>query len=96
MKLSIRKKSIAALAILRATEALLDYLRQLKTEGVSSVLVTHNLHHAYQVCDRHIVMNHGRKILDVRREDTTVEELTAAVVGGAEGIRKYRESLQGN
>ena len=89
--LLILDEPTSALAV-RATEALLDYLRQLKAEGVSSVLVTHNLHHAYQVCDRHIVMNHGRKILDVRKEDTNVEELTAAVVGGAEGIRKYRES----
>lgn len=90
--LLILDEPTSALAV-RATEALLDYLRQLKTEGVSSVLVTHNLHHAYKVCDRHIVMNHGRKILDVRKEDTSVEELTAAVVGGAEGVRAYRESL---
>jgi simple sugar transport system ATP-binding protein len=89
--LLILDEPTSALAV-RATEALLDYLRQLKSEGVSSVLVTHNLHHAYAVCDRHIVMNHGRKILDVRREDTTVEELTAAVVGGAEGVRQYRAS----
>ena len=75
----------SALAV-RATEALLAYLGQLKTEGVSSILVTHNLHHAFQVCDRHIVMNHGEVILDVRREDTTVEELTAAVVGGRGGL----------
>jgi simple sugar transport system ATP-binding protein len=88
--LLILDEPTSALAV-RATEALLDYLRQLKGEGVSSVLVTHNLHHAYQVCDRHIVMNHGKKILDVRKEDTNVEELTAAVVGGAEGIRRYRE-----
>jgi simple sugar transport system ATP-binding protein len=88
--LLILDEPTSALAV-RATEALLDYLRQLKSEGVSSVLVTHNLHHAYQVCDRHIVMNHGKKILDVRREDTSVEELTAAVVGGAEGIRRFRE-----
>jgi len=79
----------SALAV-RATEALLNYLIQLKGEGVSSVLVTHNLHHAFKVCDRHIVMNHGKKILDVRREDTSVEELTAAVVEGAEGIKRHR------
>lgn len=36
-------------------------------------------------------MNHGRKILDVAREDTSVEELTAAVVEGAEGVRRFRE-----
>lgn len=90
--LLILDEPTSALAV-RATEALLEYLRQLKAEGVSSVLVTHNLHHAYAVCDRHIVMNHGRKILDVKREDTTVEELTAAVVGGVEGVRQYRASL---
>lgn len=89
--LLILDEPTSALAV-RATEALLSYLTQLKGEGVSSVLVTHNLHHAFQVCDRHIVMNHGRKILDVRREDTSVEELTAAVVEGAEGVRRFRES----
>lgn len=88
--LLILDEPTSALAV-RATEALLSYLTQLKSEGVSSVLVTHNLHHAFQVCDRHIVMNHGQKILDVRREDTSVEELTAAVVGGAEGLRRFHE-----
>lgn len=88
--LLILDEPTSALAV-RATEALLSYLRQLKTEGISSVLVTHNLHHAYQVCDRHIVMNHGKKILDTRREDTSVEELTAAVVEGAVGLKRFRE-----
>ena len=87
--LLILDEPTSALAV-RATEALLNYLTQLKSEGVSSVLVTHNLHHAFQVCDRHIVMNHGKKILDVRREDTSVEELTAAVVEGAAGVSRVR------
>jgi simple sugar transport system ATP-binding protein len=87
--LLILDEPTSALAV-RATEALLNYLIQLKGEGVSSVLVTHNLHHAYKVCDRHIVMNHGKKILEVNREDTSVEELTAAVVEGAEGVKRYR------
>ena len=54
------------------------------------MLVTHNLHHAFRVCDRHIVLNHGEKILDVRREDTSLEELTAAVVEGRDGITRLR------
>lgn len=88
--LLILDEPTSALAV-RATEALLNYLLHLKQEGVSSVLVTHNLHHAYKVCDRHIVMNHGRKILDVKSEDTSVEELTAAVVEGAEGVKRLRQ-----
>jgi simple sugar transport system ATP-binding protein len=87
--LLILDEPTSALAV-RATEALLGYLTQLKSEGVSSVLVTHNLHHAFQVCDRHIVMNHGKKIMDARREDTSVEELTAAVVEGAVGLERFR------
>jgi simple sugar transport system ATP-binding protein len=87
--LLILDEPTSALAV-RATEALLAYLIRLKNEGVSSVLVTHNIHHAYRVCDRHIVLNHGTKILDVRGEDTSIEELTAAIVEGSEGVRRLR------
>ena len=69
----------SALAV-RATEALLDYIRKLKDDNVSSVLVTHNLYHAYQVCDRFVVMSHGQKIYDVPKRDTTIEELTQRVI----------------
>jgi hypothetical protein len=31
------------------TEAVLNYIKQRRAENVSSVLVTHNLYHAYQV-----------------------------------------------
>ncbi len=64
----------------RETEALLGQVLKLKEEGVSSVLVTHNLYHAYQVCDRFVIMSHGTKVLDVSKADTTIEELTQHVV----------------
>lgn len=64
----------------RETEALLNQVLKLKSEGVSSVLVTHNLYHAYQVCDRFVIMSHGTKVFDVAKVDTTIEELTQHVV----------------
>jgi simple sugar transport system ATP-binding protein len=87
--LLILDEPTSALAV-RATEALLAYLLQLKSEGVSSVLVTHNLHHAFKVCDRHIVMNHGEVILDAAKNETSVDELTAAVVEGRVGLDEFR------
>jgi simple sugar transport system ATP-binding protein len=87
--LLILDEPTSALAV-RATEALLAYLLKLKSEGVSSVLVTHNLHHAFKVCDRHIVMNHGELILDTSRADTTLDELTATVVEGRAGLAQQR------
>ncbi|MET3926058.1 ATP-binding cassette domain-containing protein [Devosia sp. 2618] len=64
----------------RETEALLNQVLKLKAEGVSSVLVTHNLYHAYQVCDRFVIMSHGTKVFDVAKADTTIDELTRHVV----------------
>jgi simple sugar transport system ATP-binding protein len=58
------------------TEAVLNYIKQLRAENVSSVLVTHNLYHAYQVRDRFAVMSYGQKVYDVAKGDTYIEELT--------------------
>jgi simple sugar transport system ATP-binding protein len=64
----------------RETEALLNQVLKLKAENVSSVLVTHNLYHAYQVCDRFVIMSHGTKVFDVAKADTTIGQLTEYVV----------------
>jgi simple sugar transport system ATP-binding protein len=75
----------SALSI-RETDNVLRSMERLREENISSVFVTHNLHHAMQVCDRFVVMERGRKILDVARSETSIEELTAVIIGhGAQG-----------
>lgn len=64
----------------RETEHLLAYVRALKGQGTSSVLVTHNIYHAFQVCDRFVVMSHGRKVFEARKADTSIEEVTHHVI----------------
>jgi simple sugar transport system ATP-binding protein len=64
----------------RETEHLLAYVRDLKKDGTSSVLVTHNLYHAFMVCDRFVVMSHGTKVFEAQKRDTTIEEVTDHVV----------------
>lgn len=64
----------------RETEHLLAYVRDLKRDGRSSVLVTHNLHRAYMVGDRFVVMSLGTKVFEAGKKDTTSEELTDHVI----------------
>jgi simple sugar transport system ATP-binding protein len=64
----------------RETEHLLGYVRDLKKEGTSSVLVTHNLYHAFMVCDRFVVMSHGTKVFEAAKKDTSIEEVTDHVI----------------
>jgi simple sugar transport system ATP-binding protein len=71
----------SALAV-RATEALFEYLRSLRTQGLSSVLVTHNLYDAYRICDRFVVMGHGEVVYQATQAETSVETLTEHVSRG--------------
>ena len=50
----------------RETEAVLNYIKQLRAENVSSVLATHNLYHAYQVRPLRF-MSYGQKVYDVAK-----------------------------
>ena len=69
----------SALSI-RETEKMLEYIIQLKHEGISSVLVSHNLYHVFQVVDRFVVLSHGKKVRDVPKDETSIEELTKIIV----------------
>lgn len=73
--LLILDEPTSALAV-RATEALFEYLRSLREQGLSSVLVTHNLYDAYRICNRFVVMSHGQVVFQATQQETSVEELT--------------------
>ncbi|MET1416678.1 ATP-binding cassette domain-containing protein [Roseibium sp. HPY-6] len=64
----------------RETEHLLRYVGELRAKGTSSVLVTHNIYHAFQACDRFVVMSHGKKVFEAERSDTCLEEVTEHVI----------------
>ena len=71
-KMLLLDEPTSALSV-RETENVLQYITRLRTEGVSCVFVTHNIYHAYQVCDRFVVMSHGRVALNVARADTSID-----------------------
>jgi len=65
----------------RETQAFLNHIMHLRDEGLSVVIVTHNLYHAYQVADRFVILSHGKKLADTPREGTSAEELIKIIVG---------------
>jgi len=42
---------------------------------VSIIYISHNLHHIYPVADRFIMLDNGIKIFDIKKKETTEEEL---------------------
>jgi simple sugar transport system ATP-binding protein len=67
---------------LKETQEVLNFISQLKEQGITSVFITHNLHHVWSVADRFIVLSHGRKVGDVKKNEITMEDLEKLIVTG--------------
>lgn len=64
----------------RETEKVLNIMRDLAESGVSCVFVTHNLYHAFRVCDRFAILAHGQNVQDTMKADTSLNELTDIIM----------------
>jgi D-xylose transport system ATP-binding protein len=63
------------------TRQVLDLVKRLKERGLGVVLISHNLENVFEVCDRIFVMRLGRRAGDYKVEETTHQEIIAALTG---------------
>lgn len=79
VKVLILDEPTAALS-LRQTREVLDVVHSLKRRHISVIFITHNIHHAFSVADRFVVLAAGRKLWEVQKESVTPEQLATAVL----------------
>ena len=48
----------------KETNKVLSFVEGLKTQGITSIFITHNLHHVYPISDRIVVMPRGDTIFE--------------------------------
>jgi ABC-type sugar transport system ATPase subunit len=73
----------AALGV-KQSGVVLTYTAAARDAGLGVVFITHNPHHAFMVGDHFIILKLGRRVLDKKRSEVTLEELTAEMAGGQE------------
>ena len=73
----------AALGV-KQSGVVLKYTAAARDAGLGVVFITHNPHHAFLVGDHFIILKLGRRVLDKKRSEVTLEELTAEMAGGQE------------
>lgn len=81
-KLVIMDEPTAALAV-REVQHVLDLINQLKSDGIAVILISHRLNDIFEVCDRVVVLRQGRLIADDPREQTSMNDVVAHIVGAA-------------
>lgn len=70
----------AALGVAQ-TEQVLALIRRLREQGLAVVVITHNLHEVFEVADRIVVLRLGRRVATFRHDETTPEDVVAAITG---------------
>ena len=73
----------AALGV-KQSGVVLKYTAAARDAGLGVVFITHNPHHAYLVGDHFIILKLGKRVLDKKRSEVSLEELTAEMAGGQE------------
>jgi simple sugar transport system ATP-binding protein len=63
----------------KESKRILEFIKELKNQGISSIFITHNLHHVYPVADRIFVLSRGKEIGEFRKEQTSIDELTELI-----------------
>ncbi|MFH5823496.1 ATP-binding cassette domain-containing protein [Georgenia sp. AZ-5] len=73
----------AALGVEQSAHVL-ELIDTLRSQGVAVILISHNMQHVVQVCDRAVVLRHGRKVADLPVDSTSERLLVDHIVGGAD------------
>jgi simple sugar transport system ATP-binding protein len=81
-KLLIMDEPTAALGVIERAN-ILNLTKKLRDQGVSVILISHNLTDVFEVTDRLIVLRRGVKIRELLTRETSESELVQLMIGSA-------------
>ena len=81
-KLVLLDEPFAALGV-EQTRRGLDMIRQIASQGIGVIVITHILQQAFQVADRIVVIRQGVVAGDVERKNTSPDAVVAMITGEA-------------
>ena len=63
----------------KETSKVLGFVRGLPAQSVTGILISHNLHHVFESCERVVVMARGEMVFDKPVAETNVDEVSDAL-----------------
>jgi D-xylose transport system ATP-binding protein len=79
-RLVILDEPTAALGIAQ-TAQVHALIKRLREEGLGVVIISHNIQEVFELADRIIVLRLGRRVATFRHDETTPEQVVAAIMG---------------
>ncbi len=60
----------------KETAKVIGFVQGLKKQGITSIFISHNMHHVFACCDRIVAMALGQIVLDKPSTETSIEEVS--------------------
>ena len=60
----------------KETAKVLGFVRSLPAQGITTILISHNMHHVFESCDRIVAMARGEIVFDKPVAETSVDEVS--------------------
>ena len=83
-KLIIMDEPTAALGV-QETAQVENIIRTLKENGEPMILISHNMRQVFDLVDRIVVFRRGRMVANLRKEDTSGQDVVAYITGAKTG-----------
>ena len=83
-KLVIMDEPTAALGV-QETAQVENIIRTLKTAGEPLILISHNMRQVFDLVDRIVVFRRGRIVANLRKEDTSGQDVVSYITGAKTG-----------
>lgn len=92
-KLVLLDEPFAALGV-EQTRRGLDMIKRVAAQGIGVVIITHIMAQAFQVADRMVVIRQGKVAGDVKRDETSPDEVIRMITGEAQIGRAQEKQPQ--
>ena len=81
-KILLLDEPLAALSI-KESRKVHDMILQIREAGATIIYISHNVYHVYPIAERFVLLDKGKKLAEVTRDDVSPEEIMEAIATGS-------------
>ncbi len=88
----IMDEPTAALGI-REKRQVMDLILDLKSEGVTVIVISHEMHDVFEIADKIVVLFQGNLIAVKEKHKTTIDEIASLIIAGKDNAETVRYAV---
>ncbi len=73
---------------LKEVNKVINFVRKIKENGRASIYISHNISDVYEVSDKFVILDRGKIVATIKKEDITIKDLNTFLLDYAHGLKE--------